>query len=134
MSTHTQRRNGGFHSVLEADHPYVFIDSCMQIWPDADFANAHRHGVTAYAVTAWDPHATLESAIEELMYWHLVVRQHSNLVIAETAEDIRRAKRDGRAAQADALAERKRRGYDWLYNRHVLQADEGADFDFCGKD
>ena len=39
-----------------------------------------------------------------------------------------------RAAQADTLAERKRRGYDWLYNRHVRQADEGADFDFCGKD
>src|SRR5690606_1311709 len=39
-----------------------------------------------------------------------------------------------RATQADAAADRKRRGYDWLYNRHVLQADEGADFDFCGKD
>ncbi|GAB1361073.1 IlvD/Edd family dehydratase [Rhodobacter sp.] len=37
-----------------------------------------------------------------------------------------------RAAQAEVAAEPRRRGYDWLYNSHVLQADEGADFDFCG--
>ncbi|MGB2908516.1 MAG: hypothetical protein WBB73_15540, partial [Candidatus Aminicenantaceae bacterium] len=22
----------GIHPVLEEDHPYIFIDSCMQIW------------------------------------------------------------------------------------------------------
>ena len=54
MSTRVRTR-GGFHSILESDHPFVFIDACMQIWPDADFENAHRHGVTAYAVTAWEP-------------------------------------------------------------------------------
>ena len=26
---------------------------------------------------------------------------------------------------------RQRRGYDRLYDEHVLQADEGVDFDFC---
>jgi len=25
-----------------------------------------------------------------------------------------------------------RRGYGWLYANHVLQADQGCDFDFCG--
>ena len=25
----------------------------------------------------------------------------------------------------------QRRGYDHLYDEHVLQADEGVDFDFC---
>jgi dihydroxy-acid dehydratase len=27
-----------------------------------------------------------------------------------------------------------RRGYGWLYTRHVLQADAGCDFDFCAAD
>jgi dihydroxy-acid dehydratase len=27
-----------------------------------------------------------------------------------------------------------RRGYGWLYAKHVLQADEGVDFDFCAAD
>jgi hypothetical protein len=37
---------GGVHSVAK-EHPYIFIDGCMQMWHDADFASAHRHGVTA---------------------------------------------------------------------------------------
>ncbi len=55
--------NKGFHPFLQEDHPYIFIDSCMQAWPDADYANAHLHGVTAYAVTAWRPHATIAQAL-----------------------------------------------------------------------
>lgn len=89
---------GGVHSLLAREHPHIFIDACMQIWPDADLANAHRHGVTAYAVTAWDPNADLDAALEGLMYWHLVARNHPNLVIARTAEDIRQAKRSGKSA------------------------------------
>ncbi len=91
-------RNKGFHPILGTDHPYHFIDSCMQAWPDADWANAHRHGVTAYAVTAWTPHAGLDGALEGLMFWRLITRRHPNLLIAERAEDIRRAKAEGRAA------------------------------------
>lgn len=90
--------NKGFHPFLEHDHPYIFVDSCMQAWPDADFANAHRHGVTAYAVTAWRPHATAEQALEEGMFWHLVARQYDNVIVAETAADIRRAKDENKAA------------------------------------
>ncbi len=91
-------RNKGFHPILVTDHPYHFIDSCMQAWPDADWANAHRHGVTAYAVTAWTPHTGLDGALEGLMFWRLIARRHPNLLIAERAEDIRRAKAEGRAA------------------------------------
>ena len=90
--------NKGFHPILENDHPYIFIDSCMQAWPDADYANAHRHGVTAYCVTAWRPHATVDQALEEGMFWRLVARKNENVIVAETAADIRRAKEEGKAA------------------------------------
>ena len=92
------RANGGVHSVLDQAPPWIFIDSCMQMWPDADFGVAHRHGVTAYGVTAFEPNDPLEPALEQLMFWHHVARRHPNLLVARTADDIRAAKRDGRAA------------------------------------
>lgn len=88
---------GGFHPILEHDHPYIFIDACMQSWPDADYANAHRHGVTVYGVTAMDPHATVDRALEEVMFWHLIARQHENLIVADTVASIRRAKEEGKS-------------------------------------
>lgn len=90
--------NKGFHPFLDEDHGHIFIDSCMQAWPDADYANAHRHGVTAYMVTAWMPDATVEQALEGSMYWHLMARKHPNTTVALTAADIRRAKAEGKAA------------------------------------
>ena len=90
-------RPGGTHSILDREFPHIFIDACMQMWPDADFAHAHRHGVTAYAVTAWDPNVTVETALEGLMSWHLVARRHPNLLVVERPDDIRRAKREGKA-------------------------------------
>ena len=87
----------GIHPVLEKDHSYVFIDSCMQIWPDAPYHNAHRHGVTVYAPTAWDPHMPVDRALEGLMYWHWVVRENPGLFIVTRAKDIPAAKKDGRA-------------------------------------
>ena len=92
------RVNKGFHPILAKDHPYIFVDACMQAWPDADFANAHRHGATAMSVTAFMPHDELPAALEGLMYWHLVARQHPNTLVATSAEDIRDAKRDDRVA------------------------------------
>lgn len=92
------RTHGGVHSVLDQAPPWIFIDSCMQMWPDADFGVAHRHGVTAYGVTAFEPNDPLEPALEQLMFWHHVARRHLNLLVARTADDIRAAKRDGRAA------------------------------------
>lgn len=70
----------------------------MQGWPDADYANAHRHGVTAYGVTAFRPLAPLDEALQNLMFWHLVARKFPNTLIVFEAEDIRRARREGRAA------------------------------------
>ena len=87
----------GIHPILEKDHPYIFIDSCMQIWPDAQFHKAHRHGVTTYAVTAWDPHKPLDQAMEELMYWHLIARKNPDLSIVFTADDIQKAKKNKKA-------------------------------------
>ena len=85
------------HSILERDHPYVYIDSCMQMWPDGDFSVAHRHGVTTYAVTAWSPPADAATALHGLMYWHGLARQYDGLEVVRTVEDIRRMKREGKA-------------------------------------
>src|SRR5688500_3286387 len=91
------RPNKGFHPFLERENPYLFVDACMQGWPDADYANAHRHGVTVYGVTAFRPLATLDQALEDLMFWHLVARRHPNTLVVFTVEDIRRARREGKA-------------------------------------
>ncbi len=90
--------NRGFHPILKHDHPYIFVDTCVQIWPDADYKNAHRHGATVYGVTSWTPHPTLSEALESIMYWHLVARRHENIVIVEAVDDIRNAKQEHQAA------------------------------------
>ena len=43
------------------------------------------------------------------------------------------AELEKRRAALPAAPKVERRGYDRLYNDHVLQADEGVDFDFLGK-
>ena len=114
----TEQSRGGFHSTLAQDHPYVFIDACMQIWDDAEFEKAHRHGVTAYAVTAWEPHDDLAAAVERAMFWRLVTRRHPNLLVAEVADDIRRAKREGKAALILHA-----QGGDWIGSKlHRIEA------------
>ena len=85
------------HSILEEDHPWIYIDSCMQMWPDGDFDVAHRHGVTAYGVTAWSPPADPATALSGLMYWHGLAREHEGLEVVRTTGDIRRMKREGKA-------------------------------------
>lgn len=118
MAIPGERTHGGFHSVLETEHPYVFIDSCMQIWPDADLAAAHRHGVTAYGVTAFEPHDDFPRALERVMFWHLVARGHPGLYVAEDVDDIRRGKRDGRAGLL-LFAQ----GGDWIgWHLHRVEA------------
>ncbi len=98
MKTTELRPNKGFHPILETEQPYLFIDACMQAWPDADYANAHRHGVAGYGVTAIMPHSSLEVALRGTMFWHLIAREHPKLSVATSAEVIRSAKRDGGAA------------------------------------
>jgi len=87
----------GIHPILEKDHPYIFIDACMQMWPDARFGDAHRYGATVYAVTAWDPHLDIDRALEGMMFWHAVVRNHPGLAVVTRADDIPELKRAGRA-------------------------------------
>jgi len=112
------RPHGGVHSLLERDQPYLVVDSCMQIWPDADFAVAHRHGIAGYGVTAFEPHDPFATAVERLMYWHLVARRHPNLVVATSADQVREAGRTGRAALL-LFAQ----GGDWIERKlHRLEA------------
>jgi membrane dipeptidase len=87
----------GIHPLLEKDHPYIFIDSCMQIWPDARFKDAHLYGATSYAVTAWDPHLDVDEALEGLMFWHHIARKYAGLSIATSVEDIKAAKKNKKA-------------------------------------
>ncbi len=87
----------GIHPILEKDHPYIFIDSCMQMWPDAPFADAHRYGATVYGVTAWDPHLDVDRALEGLMFWHAVTRKYPNLAVVTAASEIPELKKSGRA-------------------------------------
>jgi len=87
----------GRHPILEKEFLYIFIDSCMQIWPDAQYQIAHRHGVTAYGVTAWDPHLDVSEALEGLMFWHLIARKYPDLSIVHSVQDIKKAKDIGKA-------------------------------------
>jgi dihydroxy-acid dehydratase len=50
------------------------------------------------------------------------------LLIAEEELQARLAQHD-----RPPRPEGARRGYGWLYAEHVLQADQGCDFDFCGR-
>ena len=92
-----ERPNRGFHPLLEREQPHVFVDGCMQIWPDADFANAHRHGCDVFAVTALRPHHGVEDSLRAIMDWHRVVREHPNLALALSVRAVREAKAAGRA-------------------------------------
>lgn len=92
------RTNKGFHPILEKENPYLFLDACMQGWRDADFANAHKHGVTAYTPTAIMPNSSVAQAMDDVMFWHLVARKYPNCLVAFTVDDIRRARAEGKAA------------------------------------
>ncbi|MFC2160445.1 dipeptidase [Acidobacteriota bacterium] len=87
----------GHHPIMEQEVPFIFIDSCMQIWPDAQYHLAHKHGVTAYGVTAWDPHLDVSGALEGMMYWHLITRKYPDLSIVYSVQDIKKAKTTGKA-------------------------------------
>lgn len=91
------RPNRGFHPVLEQDHPYIYVDTCIQAWPDGDYAVAHKHGCTAYGVTAMRPHHSFEDAVEDLMYWHLIARKYPNMMVATQVAHIRQAKAEGKS-------------------------------------
>lgn len=86
----------GWHS--RASHAYTFIDGCMQIWPDADFAVLPTCGVTAYCVTAFRPYHAGDSALDGMADWWRVARNYPEIRIALKADDIVEAKNQGQAA------------------------------------
>jgi membrane dipeptidase len=88
--------HNGFHG--KSTHPYIFVDSCVQMWPDTDWENVSECGCTAYAITAWEPWDGAQKAFDEMAHWHSIVRRHGNLRIAYTADDIIRAKEENQAA------------------------------------
>lgn len=113
------RENRGFHEVVDAHPPQLIIDTCMQIWPgDADFANAHKHSVAAYAVTAFDPNADIRNAMSAMMEWHAIARENPHLHVATTGEEIKRHFENGDASLILAS-----QGGDFIEDRiHRLEA------------
>lgn len=109
MADTKDRGHNGVHSILENDHPYIFVDATMQSWPDADYDNAHRHGCTAYGVTACRPHTSFEDGVKDFMEWHRLGRVHEHLGVAETVDDIRSAKERG-----DSVFIICAQGADWV--------------------
>lgn len=93
----TTFRDKGIHGTLS--HPYIFVDACAQIWPDADYSKLNACGCTAYAVTAWGPHDNAARALDEVANWYRVAQTYPEAVrLAFTASDIVEAKRQGQSA------------------------------------
>ncbi len=86
----------GWHTPLQ--HPYVFVDGCVQVWPDTDFARMAAYGCTAYCITTCSPHDGAENAFDAIANWWRIARTYAQIRIAETAADIEAAKREGQAA------------------------------------
>jgi membrane dipeptidase len=87
----------GWHRKVT--NPYLLIDGCMQIWPDADFPTLKEYGVTAYCVTAFRPHHPGEAALDGMADWWRVARTYPQEIrIALTAGDIVAAREQGQAA------------------------------------
>lgn len=76
----------------------LFIDSCVQIWEDADLSALHEYGVAAWCVTAFDPRDDAGQAFDALARWHGAARRHRNVMIASSAQDIVDARAAGRTA------------------------------------
>ncbi|MCC7283209.1 MAG: membrane dipeptidase [Acetobacteraceae bacterium] len=86
----------GWHTQRES--PWLFIDGCSQIWPDADFDQLHLHTPTAYLVTSFRPQAGFESAVDSVCDWWRVARTYPTVRLALTARDIEEAKQNRQAA------------------------------------
>lgn len=78
--------------------PYLFVDSCVQIWPDTDYSQLHEYSATAYCITTFRPNDGPENALDEIANWHRIARDYPGIRIAERVEDITEAKAAGQAA------------------------------------
>ncbi|HRP47428.1 MAG TPA: membrane dipeptidase [Trueperaceae bacterium] len=78
--------------------PYLFVDSCVQIWPDTDYSQLHEYSATAYCITTFRPNDGAENALDAIANWHRIAADYPGIRIAESAEDITEAKASGQAA------------------------------------
>lgn len=86
----------GWHTKVES--PHLFIDTCVQIWPDAKFEELNQYGVTAYLQTTFRPHDDAQNALDAMADWWRVAREYPEVRIALTAADIVAAKANNQAA------------------------------------
>jgi membrane dipeptidase len=78
--------------------PYLFIDGCVQVWPDTDYRTLSGYSPTAYCITTFLPYDGLEVAFDAMANWHRIGRHYEGIRLALRADDIREAKDEGRAA------------------------------------
>ena len=86
----------GWHRDLS--HEHIFIDGCVQIWPNSNYAKLRDCGVTAYCITTFRPHDGAENAFDALADWWRIAKTYPEIRIALTAQDIRAAKKQNQAA------------------------------------
>jgi membrane dipeptidase len=107
--------NKGFHTPVET--PYLFVDTCAQIWGDTDYADLNRYGATAYCITTWRPNDDAGAALDAVANWHRIARTYPSVRIATTASDIEEAH-----AQKQAAIVINSQGGDFLGN-HLERLD-----------
>lgn len=86
----------GHHQKGKIDE--LFIDSCVQIWPDTDYAQLHEYSPTAYVQTTFLPHANVSEAVDAMANWHRIARAYPNIRLVYSAHDIVQAHKAGQAA------------------------------------
>lgn len=86
----------GYHTALA--HPYIFVDSCVQIWPDTDFSKLNSYGCTAYCITTFRPDDGPGNALDAIANWYRIANTYESVRIAYSAADIVEAKEQNQAA------------------------------------
>jgi len=86
--------------ALELHGEAIVVDCSVALkMEDAYFERAREGGITAHNHTVTDPRENLPEAVKSIGAFYRWVRQHEDKgLIALTAEDIRRAKREGKVA------------------------------------
>jgi membrane dipeptidase len=90
------RLEKGWHTPVETS--LLFIDGCVQIWPDTDFSKLNRYGCAGYLITTCRPHDGPAEALDAFADWWRIAATYPAVRLALTAADIVEAKRDDQAA------------------------------------
>jgi len=81
-----------------ATTPYIFVDSCVQIWDDTDYGDLNKYSATAYCITTFRPHDDAANALDAIADWYRIERNYPSVRIARTAQDIVEAKANDQTA------------------------------------